>query len=69
MYSGYVPNPTQGRSRLGSIIKNCDNTQVLCSNSDTKFIPDSSEYTKYTKQKSYNRNYNDVSNGGYNNAS
>ena len=43
MYSGYVPNPTQVRSRLGSIIKNCDNTQVLCSNSDTKFIPDSSE--------------------------
>ena len=43
MYSGYVPNPTQGRSRLGSIIKNCDNTQVPWSNSNTKFIPDSSE--------------------------
>ena len=62
---GNIPNPTQPsnvvwRSRIGSIIKQCDNTNVPCSNSNTKFVPDSSEYTKYKRQRSYNQNYNDI---------
>jgi hypothetical protein len=72
---GNIPNPTQAnnvawRSRIGSIIKHCDDTQVPCSNANTKFVPDSSEYIKYKKQKAFNQNYNDVSSGGdQNNAS
>jgi hypothetical protein len=55
---GDIPNPAQGmRGRFGSFIKNCDNTQVPCSNANTKFIPDSSEYIKYKKQRAFNQNY------------
>ena len=55
---GNIPNPTQPsnvawRSRIGSIIKHCDGTNIPCSNSNTKFVPDSSEYTKYKKQRSF----------------
>ena len=48
------------RSRIGPIIKQCDNTNVPCSNSNTKFVPDSSEYTKYKRQRSYNQNCNAI---------
>ena len=66
---GNIPNPTQPsnvtwRSRIGSIIKKCDGSGIPCSNSNTKFVPDSSEYTKYKRQSSYNQNYNDVTSGG-----
>jgi hypothetical protein len=66
---GNIPNPTQPdnvkwRSRIGGIMKQCDQTGVPCSNSNTKFIPDSSDYTTYRKQRALNRNYNDYSNGG-----
>jgi len=66
---GNIPNPTQPdnvkwRSRIGGIMKQCDQTGVPCSNSNTKFIPDSSDYTTYRKQRALNRNYNDWSNGG-----
>lgn len=66
---GNIPNPTRprivnwGRS-LGSIIKHCDSTGVPCSNTNTKFVPDSSDYTTYKKQRAINTNYNDLSNGG-----
>jgi hypothetical protein len=63
---GYIPNGTQPnnvvwRGRIGSIIKNCDLTGVACSNSNTRFVPDSSEYTKYKKQRAFNKVYNDNS--------
>ena len=66
---GDISNPIQPtnvswRGRIGSIIKDCDGTGIACSNSNTSFVPDSSEYTKYRKQRAFNRNYNDVSNGG-----
>jgi hypothetical protein len=66
---GNMPNPTQAnsviwRSRIGSIIKNCDNTGVEASSSNNKFVPDSSEYIKYKKIAAINRNYNDTTNGG-----
>jgi len=66
---GNIPNPTQPdnvkwRSRIGGIMKQCDQTGVPCSNTNTKFIPDSSDYTTYRKQRALNRNYNDYSNGG-----
>lgn len=54
---GNIPNPTQPssvvwRSRIGSIIKQCDGSNIPCSNTNTKFIPDSSEYTKYKRMRS-----------------
>lgn len=66
---GYIPTAiqpsnTSWRGRIGSIIKNCDDTGVPCSNSNTRFVPDSSAYTTFRKQRAFNRNYNDVSNGG-----
>ena len=63
-----VPNPQSnsfnGRNRIGSIIKHCDNTGIQCSNTNTKFVPDSSDYIKYRKQRAINQNYNDITNGG-----
>ena len=66
---GNIPNPTQPdnvkwRSRIGGIIKHCDSTGVPCSNTNTKFVPDSSDYITYKKQRAFNLNYNDLSNGG-----
>lgn len=66
---GDIPNPIQPdnvrwRSRIGGINKTCDNTGVPCSNTNTKFVPDSSDYITYKKQRAINLNYNDLSNGG-----
>jgi hypothetical protein len=64
-----VPNPIQEtrhrlKSNMGSIINNCDGTGVPCSNTNTKFVADSSLYTKYKRQMAVNQNYNDSTNGG-----
>jgi hypothetical protein len=72
---GNIPNATRPNivnwgTSLGSIIKHCDGTGVPCSNTNTRFVPDSSDYTTYRKQRAINRNYNDATNGGdQNNAS
>ena len=61
-----VPNPQSnsfhGRNRIGSIINHCDTTGIQCSNTNTKFVPDSSDYIKYRKQRAINQNYNDITN-------
>lgn len=54
--------------RYGGIISQCDGTGVPASNTNTKFVPDSSDYTRFKKQNAMNTNYNDNSFGGYNNA-
>lgn len=56
------------RHRFGSILSQCDGSGVQSANTNVKFVPDSSEYTRYKKQSAINNNYNDSSNGGYNNA-
>jgi hypothetical protein len=61
---GSIPNPIQPnsfswRSRIGSIIQNCDKSGIPSSNTNTKFVPDSSEYTKYKKIRAFNKNFND----------
>lgn len=56
--------------RFGSMIQNCDGTNIPPSSTNTKFIPDSSEYIKYKIQRATNRTYNDYTFGGdSNNAS
>lgn len=63
---GNIPSPIQPnsvawRSRIGSIIKNCDTSGVPCSNANTRFVPDSSDYITYKKQRAINQTYNDTS--------
>jgi hypothetical protein len=54
--------------RFGSTISQCDNSKVAAGSGNMKFVPDASDYTKFKKQTAMNKNYNDKSNGGYNNA-
>lgn len=56
------------RKRFGSILSQCDGTGVEASNTNVRYVPDSSEYTRYKKQSALNNNYNDSSYGGYNNS-
>jgi hypothetical protein len=56
------------RHRFGSIISQCDNSGVESSNCNSRFVPDASDYTTFKKQTAMNKNYNDASFGGYNNA-
>lgn len=72
-YSSGGPNPTNpsrpGYGRLiGNIWSKPDASGVPASSCNVKFVADSSEYTKFRKQQSNNRNYNDASQGGYNNS-
>jgi hypothetical protein len=59
--------PGIGR-RFGSLISQCDSTNIPGSYTNVKYVPDSSEYTRFKKQQAYNRNYNDLAFGGYNNS-
>lgn len=56
------------RRLIGTIPQNCDGTGIPASICNTKFVEDSSEYTKFRKQRSINRNYNDLKDGGYTNS-
>ena len=73
-YSSGGPNPTNaskpGYGRLiGRLWTNTDNTGVPASSCNVKYVADSSEYSKFRRQQANNRNYNDLSQGGYNNSS
>lgn len=64
-----VPNPIQEtrhrlKGNMGSILNNCDGSNIPCSNTNTKFVADSSLYTRYKGISAVNRNYNDVTNVG-----
>lgn len=59
-----TPDRYKRIGNIGSIWQNCDSTGVPASICNPKFVADSSEYTKYRKQYTINRNYNEVSNGG-----
>jgi hypothetical protein len=63
------PNPiTADRnkrlSNMGSILSRCDGSGVPASSCNVKFVPDSSDYITFKKQRAMNQNYNDLSNGG-----
>ena len=49
---------------IGSIPQQCDATGVPASICNTRFVPDSSDYIRYRKQRAMNQNYNDLKNGG-----
>jgi hypothetical protein len=68
-YSCGGPNPSHSNvpsnSRgIGSIPRKCDSTGVAASSCNVKFVPDSSDYTTYKKQRAANYNYNDLKFGG-----
>ena len=48
--------------------QNCDKSGIPPAACNTKYVYDSSDYIKFRKQQAVNRNYNDKSFGGYNNA-
>jgi hypothetical protein len=52
------------KSRIGSIINNCDNSGIAPSSCNVKFVPDSSDYIKFKKLSALNKNYNDLKYGG-----
>jgi hypothetical protein len=54
---------------LRHAVQTCDDTGIPVTSANVKFVPDSSEYIKFKKLRAVNRNYNDVSNGGYQNSS
>lgn len=66
-YACNIPNGISSskvawRSRIGNIMSKCDDSGIPCSNTNTKFVPDSSDYTRYKKQRVHNKNYNDIKN-------
>jgi len=47
-------------NRMGSILSQCDATGVEASSTNVKFVPDSSDYTRYKKLTAVNTNFNDI---------
>ena len=56
------------KSRIGSIINQCDGTGIGGKTGNVRYVPDSSDYITYKKLVAQNRNYNDLKNGGYTNS-
>jgi hypothetical protein len=52
------------QGHIGSIISKCDNTGVAAAACNGRFVPDSSDYTTFKKQRAINQNYNDLAMGG-----
>jgi hypothetical protein len=52
------------KSRIGSIISQCDNTNISSSTCNVKFVADSSDYTRFRREKAWNYTYNDIKDGG-----
>jgi hypothetical protein len=72
-YSCGGPNPIQSRpgipGKLGDgVPSKCDGSAIAAANCNPKFVYDSSDYVKFKRQRSKNKNYNDSTTGGYNNS-
>jgi hypothetical protein len=52
------------KNRIGSIISQCDNTNIESSTCNVKFVADSSDYIRFRKEKAWNATYNDSKDGG-----
>ena len=74
-YSCGGPNPSaplnvpRSRGNMGAIWSVCNNTGIPASSCNPKFVADSSDYTRFRKERSFNLNYNDKGYGGYTNSS
>jgi len=56
------------RKSFGAIQSHCDASGVQPSSCNVKFVYDSSDYIRYSKQKAINKNYNDAGYGGNRNS-
>lgn len=68
-YSCGGPNPTNAdkpgwKSRIRSMFSNCDGTGVPASSCNVKFVADSSDYSRFKKNRAINQLYNDSTFGG-----
>ena len=68
-YSCGGPNPINRNhynigAHIGAIPQRCDGTGVPASSCNVKFVADSSDYTRYRRQRAANLTYNDLSNVG-----
>jgi hypothetical protein len=52
------------KGHIGSILSACDNTGVAASVTNNRFVPDSSDYITFKKQRAISQNYNDLGYGG-----
>ena len=52
------------KGKFGHIALRCDGTGVEPASCNTKYVYDSSDYSRYLKQKAINKNYNALTNGG-----
>jgi hypothetical protein len=48
------------KGHIGSILSSCDSSGVEGYSGNVKFVPDSSDYVTYRKQRALNQNYNDT---------
>jgi len=51
------------KGMMGHILNNCDGTGIPASSCNVNYVYDSSDYTRFVKQREANVNYNDVSFG------
>lgn len=68
-YSCGGPNPTNAdkpgwKSRIRNMFSNCDGSGIPPSSCNVKFVADSSDYSKFKKNRAINQLYNDSSFGG-----
>jgi hypothetical protein len=52
------------KQRFGAVMLQCDGTGVEPAACNTKYVYDSSDYSRYLKQRAINQNYNALTNGG-----
>uniref|UniRef100_A0A6C0I0K6 Uncharacterized protein n=1 Tax=viral metagenome TaxID=1070528 RepID=A0A6C0I0K6_9ZZZZ len=51
-------------TRIRSALQQCDGTGIPATAGNSKFVCDSSDYTRYKRQRAFNLNYNDNKMGG-----
>ena len=60
------PAKPGSRGAMGHVMNNCDGTGVPAAACNVKYVSDSSDYTRFCKQRELNVNYNDLTFGGNN---
>jgi hypothetical protein len=56
--------PGNSRRSLGAILSRCDDSGVPAGSSNHRYVPDSSDYVTYRRQRALNQVYNDLSSVG-----
>ena len=52
------------KNRIGSILSQCDGTNIPSSTCNVKFVADSSDYSRFKREQAQNYTYNDIKDGG-----